>query len=133
MKANNHLTMARLWPKLLKSKQIIQSKCGRFFRKGRLIYIYVFIPLPLAVAIGPDVGVEAQWSLTDKNTLQVKHLVGRCTKLHNRRRGGWKRNCLPLSTPVFYAGVFQRNQKINIDNFFCIIIMFSNSSFTLNH
>jgi len=56
--------------------------------KGWTNQFYVFIPLPLAAAIGLDGGEEAQWSLTDKHTLQVKRLVCRWTRLLNRRREG---------------------------------------------
>lgn len=56
--------------------------------KGRTDRFYVFIPLPLAAAIGLDGGVEAQWSLTDKNTLQVKRFglsVDETTQQKKRR------------------------------------------------
>lgn len=48
----------------------------------------MFIPLPLAAAIGLDGGVEAQWRLTDKHTLQVKRFglsVDETTQQKKRR------------------------------------------------
>ena len=112
MKANNLMTMARLRPNLLKSKQNIQSKCGRFIRKDGLIYIYVFIPLPLAAAIGPDVGKEASMKLDRQVHTTGQTFWSMGVRNYAEEEKG-KKNCLPLSTPVFYAGVFQRNQILN--------------------
>ena len=73
---------------LLKCKQNTQSKCRRFVRKDGPIGFMCSSRSRLAAAIGLDGGVEAQWSLTDKNTLQVKRLVCRWARLRNRRREG---------------------------------------------
>lgn len=56
--------------------------------KGRTDRFYVFIPLPLAAAIGLNGGEQALWSLTDKNTLQVKRFgmsVDETTRQKKRR------------------------------------------------
>ena len=40
--------------------------------KGRTDRYYVFVPLPLAAAIELEQGEEVQWTLTDRDTLQVR-------------------------------------------------------------
>ena len=40
--------------------------------KGQKTRLYVYVPLPLAAAIGLEPGEQVQWSLLDRNTLQVK-------------------------------------------------------------
>lgn len=40
--------------------------------KGQKARLYVYVPLPLAAAIGLEPGEEVQWTLLDKNTLQLK-------------------------------------------------------------
>jgi len=34
--------------------------------------LYVYVPLPLAAAIGLEPGEKVQWTLLDRNTLQMK-------------------------------------------------------------
>ena len=43
--------------------------------EGRADRFYVFIPLPLAAAIGLQAGEEFQWSLADRNALEVHRLA----------------------------------------------------------
>jgi hypothetical protein len=40
--------------------------------KGQKTRLYVYVPLPLAAAIGLEPGEEVQWTLLDRNTLQMK-------------------------------------------------------------
>ena len=40
--------------------------------KGQKARLYVYVPLPLAAAIGLEPGEEVQWTLLDRNTLQMK-------------------------------------------------------------
>jgi antitoxin component of MazEF toxin-antitoxin module len=40
--------------------------------KGQKTRLYVYVPLPLAAAIGLEPGEEVQWTLLDRDTLQVK-------------------------------------------------------------
>lgn len=40
--------------------------------KGQKARFYVYVPLPLAAAIGLEPGEEVQWTLLDRNTLQMK-------------------------------------------------------------
>lgn len=40
--------------------------------KGQKPRLYVYVPLALAAAIGLEDGEEVQWTLSDRNTLQVK-------------------------------------------------------------
>lgn len=55
--------------------------------QGRTDRYYVFVPLPLAAAIGLEQGEEVQWTLTDRETLQLK----RCPKTPvEKRTGGGK-------------------------------------------
>ena len=40
--------------------------------KGQKTRLYVYVPLPLAAAIGLEPGEAVQWTLLDRDTLQVK-------------------------------------------------------------
>jgi hypothetical protein len=40
--------------------------------KGQKARFYVYVPLPLAAAIGLEAGEQVQWTLFDRNTLQMK-------------------------------------------------------------
>ena len=40
--------------------------------KGQKARLYVYVPLPLAAAIGLEPGEQVQWTLLDRNTLQMK-------------------------------------------------------------
>jgi len=40
--------------------------------KGQKTRLYVYVPLPLAAAIGLEPGEKVQWTLLDRNTLQMK-------------------------------------------------------------
>lgn len=40
--------------------------------KGQKTRLYVYVPLPLAAAIELEPGEEVQWTLLDRNTLQMK-------------------------------------------------------------
>jgi hypothetical protein len=40
--------------------------------QGQKARLYVYVPLPLAAAIGLEPGEQVQWTLLDRNTLQVK-------------------------------------------------------------
>jgi len=40
--------------------------------KGQKTRLYVYVPLPLAAAIGLEPGEQVQWTLLDRNTLQMK-------------------------------------------------------------
>ena len=40
--------------------------------KGQKTRLYVYVPLPLAAAIGLEPGEEVQWTLLDRDTLQMK-------------------------------------------------------------
>jgi hypothetical protein len=40
--------------------------------KGCNPRLYVYVPLPLAAAIGLEPGEQVQWTLLDRDTLQVK-------------------------------------------------------------
>ena len=40
--------------------------------KGQKPRLYVYVPLALAAAIGLEDGEEVQWTLVDRNTLQVR-------------------------------------------------------------
>lgn len=40
--------------------------------KGQKPRLYVYVPLALAAAIGLEDGEEVQWTLLDRDTLQVK-------------------------------------------------------------
>ena len=40
--------------------------------KGQKARLYVYVPLSLAAAIGLEPGEEVQWTLLDRDTLQVK-------------------------------------------------------------
>jgi len=40
--------------------------------KGQKARLYVYVPLPLAAAIGLEPGEQVQWTLLDRNTLQIK-------------------------------------------------------------
>lgn len=51
--------------------------------KGQKTRLYVYVPLPLAAAIGLEPGEEVQWTLLDRNTLQMKRyrpLPGKAAK-----------------------------------------------------
>lgn len=37
--------------------------------------LYVYVPLPLAAAIGLEPGEKVQWTLLDRETLQMKRAV----------------------------------------------------------
>jgi len=40
--------------------------------KGQKARFYVYVPLPLAAAIALEPGEKVQWTLLDRNTLQMK-------------------------------------------------------------
>jgi hypothetical protein len=40
--------------------------------KGQKPRLYIYVPLSLAAAIGLEPGEEVQWTLLDRDTLQVK-------------------------------------------------------------
>ena len=40
--------------------------------QGQKARLYVYVPLPLAAAIGLEPGEKVQWTLLDRNTLQMK-------------------------------------------------------------
>jgi hypothetical protein len=40
--------------------------------KGQKPRLYVYVPMALAAAIGLESGEQVQWTLLDRNTLQVK-------------------------------------------------------------
>ena len=40
--------------------------------KGQKTRFYVYVPLPLAAALGLEAGEQVQWTLLDRNTLQMK-------------------------------------------------------------
>lgn len=40
--------------------------------KGQKARLYVYVPLPLAAAIELEPGEEVQWTLWDRDTLQMK-------------------------------------------------------------
>ena len=40
--------------------------------KGQKARLYVYVPLALAAAIGLESGEQVQWTLLDRNTLQMK-------------------------------------------------------------
>lgn len=43
--------------------------------KGCNPRLYVYVPLPLAAAIGLEPGEKVQWTLLDRETLQMKRAV----------------------------------------------------------
>jgi hypothetical protein len=62
--------------------QAIQSK-------GQKARFYVYVPLPLAAAIGLEHGEEVQWSLKDKDTLEVKrHRPAKGKTASQAKKGG---------------------------------------------
>lgn len=43
--------------------------------KGCNPRLYVYVPLPLAAAIGLEPGEQVQWTLLDRDTLQMKRFA----------------------------------------------------------
>ena len=71
-------------------------------------------------AFAYDGGVEAQWSLTNKHTLQVKRLVCRWTRLRNRRR---RRVKTKLPTSLFYCFSYQKIILIKSELYFLFYLI----------
>jgi hypothetical protein len=42
--------------------------------------LYVYVPLPLAAAIGLEPGEKVQWTLLDRDTLQMKRFAQPATR-----------------------------------------------------
>jgi hypothetical protein len=61
--------------------------------KGQKARFYVYVPLPLAAAIGLEPGEEVQWTLLDRNTLQMKrHRPAPLKKARAVRKGKAKQD-----------------------------------------
>jgi len=56
--------------------------------KGQKTRFYVYVPLPLAAAIGLESGEQVQWTLLDRNTLQMKRSPPRPIKTRRASRKG---------------------------------------------
>jgi len=57
--------------------------------KGQKPRLYVYVPLALAAAIGLEYGEEVQWTLLDRNTLQVKRYrpaLAQTKRRHGKRK-----------------------------------------------
>jgi hypothetical protein len=48
--------------------------------KGYNPRLYVYVPLPLAAAIGLEPGEKVQWTLLDRDTLQMKRFAQPATR-----------------------------------------------------
>jgi hypothetical protein len=56
--------------------------------KGQKARLYVYVPLPLAAAIGLEPGEEVQWTLLDRNTLQMERYRPAPLKAARRAKAG---------------------------------------------